>query len=144
MKIKGKARLTLRQGKEILWVREHDNLVVQAGRNLLAALAASEAVDPPGYMACGASATNTTDGMIALQGTEHERVASAPSRSNNTLTFEATFGSGLGSDVTVGEFGIFNDDPAGTMLCRFTSPSFTLEAAATLDVSWQLTMGDTP
>lgn len=143
MKISGKVKLELKRGQEVVWTREGSNLVVTAGKNLIAALVAAAGSTRPSHMAIGSSSTVTTVGMTALQGTEHERVAlDSTSRIDNEVTYTATFGTGIGGSLTVAECGIFNAGVAGTMLARFVTSEFTIDSGYSLAASWTLAFGD--
>jgi len=141
--LKGTARLTRRSGDgNIIKQWEESNLIVTAGLGYVASRMKDATATAMSHMAVGASTTAPALTQTALQGTEHERVSGTVTVTDNTYRMEATFGSGIGSDVTVGEFGIFNASSGGTMLCRFITSSFTLPSAETLDVSWSITIGE--
>ena len=140
VRLTGRATVKHYRGKRLLKTYTVDNLVVDAGLILLASIISAAGATKPSHMAVGASSAVTLASMTALQGTEHERVAISESRANQSLTYSATFGAGIGSSVSVGEFGIFNAGASGTMLARFIVNSFTLGAADTIDVSWTITL----
>ena len=140
VKIIGKAELWHSRNRRLLQHLRVKNLVVDSGLSLLAAILSAAGATKPSHMAIGASNAVTLANMTALQGTEHERVALSESRVDQSITYSATFGAGILSGVQVGEFGIFNGSPSGTMLARFIVSTFSLGAADTVDVSWTITL----
>lgn len=138
--VKGEVELTIRHADGTSETRSGPNLVTTLGQNMIAALLTGGS-DVPTHMACGSSNLTPTKAMTALQGTEHERVAVSDSVVNNVVTLSAEFGSGIGSDVLVGEFGLFNAASSGTMFARWVTVSFTLPQTSTISVNWRLTIG---
>jgi hypothetical protein len=121
--------------------RREKNLIVDAGLELLMYVIESAVPTRPSHMAIGDDNTASAASMTALQGTEHQRVAlDSTTRVGKTLSYAATLGGALGADKSVGEFGIFNDAAAGTMLARFVTAIFTLNDGGELDVTWEFTM----
>lgn len=142
MKVKGRVELLLTRADGSFTYLSGKNLVVTAGLGLIASRMCDANDATVGYMAIGSSATVTTATMTTLVGTEHERVATSNSHSGADVTYTATFGSGLGSLVTINEIGLFNATPGGTMLARFLTTEFTLNSGETLSVTWTLTFED--
>lgn len=126
--------------KNGLLVCEGPNVIVNAGYVMLATALAGG--DGPSHMAMGSDATVTDEDMTALQGTEHERVSLTAQSLGARVRFEATFGSSLTGNVTVNEFGIFDANSAGNMLCRFNSAEFTATTNDEVDVSWEFEYGE--
>lgn len=119
------------------------NLVVTAGLELIAAILESSSPTRPSHMAIGDGGSEAALGQTVLQGTEHERVAfDSQSLDGQEVTYNATFGNNLTSDVTVREGGIFNDASAGVMLARFVPDQLTLFASETLDIEWTIGIGE--
>jgi len=121
---------------------EGPNLVVNAGKALIASRLKNAVANPVSHIAIGSNNTLATEEDTALLGTEHERVSATITVTANVFLLEATFGSGVTGDVTVGEFGIFNAASVGTLLARFTCNPLTLENTSELVVSWSLQFGD--
>lgn len=140
VKVKGYVKMTLRRNGKVLWKREGKNLVTTTGLILLAEIISAGGATKPSHMALGSSASGALLSQTALQGSEHERVALSESQVDQSLTYSATFGTGIASSVSVGEFGIFNAGAAGTMLARWITTVFTMGAADTLDVDWTITL----
>lgn len=125
-----------------LWkVRVADNMVVAAGIALPAGWLRGEVVVAPSHVAFGDSDALSTEDMTELQGTELGRAAITPSGVDDLVIFSGTVG-GLGAPETVGEFGIFNDASAGIMWCRWITPAFVMPAGVTIDVVWQIRIGE--
>lgn len=141
LKLKGRARIRIKD-KDGNVVKEfyRDNLITVVGFTLFAQLIADEAVTAPSHMAVGDSSDDPESGQTDLQGTELARTTVTTSRVDNEITYTADF-SGIGADIQVSEFGIFNDASAGTMIARFTYPQFTLFASQSMDIDWTMRVG---
>lgn len=141
IKLSGRVRIEVkdRDGR-LLRVIEKENLVVIDGFGLAAALIADESVNAISHMAAGDSSADPEEDQSDLQGTEQARTTVTTSRADHILTYTADF-SGIGADVSVAEFGLFNDGSAGTMLARFTVESFTLFSGQSMDISWEIRVG---
>lgn len=140
VKVSGKVTAVVREADGRSWTISGNNLVTTVGEGLFAGLLTGTG-DPPSHLAMGTSNQAATLADTDLVGTEHEREAATVTAVGNVLTIAATF-IGTGSDVSVGEFGIFNDDPGGDLVARWVTPLFTMPATAEIDVSWQLTIGE--
>lgn len=140
LKLKGTLRIvrTNASGKVTL-DKEFDNLIVQVGKNLVAA-ALIAGQTPFGYMAVG---TGTTPAVLAdttLQ-TEVARVAfSAASTTLNVATMVATFGAGVGT-ATLTEAGILNANAAGVLLSRVLFAAINKGPTDALQITWTVTAG---
>lgn len=115
------------------------NLVVQGGRELIASQLCEEDIGKPSHMAVGES-----DQSPALSDTtlysEIARVAlTSSNRSQNTVTYEATFAPAVGTGAIV-EVGMFNAASEGTMLSRTVFPVVNNESADELTVRWNVTI----
>jgi hypothetical protein len=121
-------------------IYEAENLVVNAGLALIASRL-TNAGTAPTKMALG----DGTDAPVAADTTlvnELHRVALTSLVSNNGVTYSATFtGQNVGSENPA-EFGIFNANSGGTMLCRFTCPAFIWAISETLTVDWTINIGE--
>lgn len=141
IKLTGRARIVVRDADgQIVHVAEHDNLVVEDGFNLAAALIAGEAVSAISHMAAGDSSIEPVLADSDLQGTEQARTTVNTSRSDNEITYTANF-SGISSDVDVSEFGLFNNSSGGTMFARFLTETFTLFAGQDMEIDWTIRVG---
>lgn len=118
-----------------------NNLVVTAGKNLIASRLGSNTNSPVTFMAMGTGTTAAVVGQTALQGAELERVSATVATSNNLFQLEANFGSGIPFDTNFAEFGLFNSSSAGTMLARFVISERPFTAGDTLEVIWTLQFG---
>lgn len=124
-------------GKE---VARGNNMVVQTGLNLLAALIYGENLELPATLHFGTDSASTIISMTALQGTDLFQKQATVSRDGATLKWVWN-GTYTGETVKVGEIGIFNQ--AQVMLARFVPiPAFNLKNGATVEISWQITMGE--
>jgi len=135
-KLKGRVDLVLSNQdgkvKEIITI---PNLVVNTGKNFIAARMASAANAVMSHMAVGngnvaAAITDTT------LGTEIARVAlTGNSASANSVVYSASFIAGTGTGA-ITEAGIFNASSGGEMLCRTVFAVVNKTAFDTLNVTW--------
>lgn len=124
-------------GKE---VARGNNMVVQTGLNLLAALIYGENVKLPATLHFGTDSASTIISMTSLQGTDLFQKQATVSRDGATLKWVWN-GTYTGDTVKVGEVGIFNQ--AQVMLARFVPiPAFNVKNGASIEISWQITMGE--
>jgi len=127
----------------LLKVVRGENLVVDAGKELLANILQNGGANRPSHIGIGTSNAAVAPGQTALQGTELARVAFAatyPQLSGATVIYKSSFGPGVGTG-TVEEAGVFNAGTLGTMLSRFLTGTFNKGAGSILDVTWSLTFG---
>lgn len=138
-KITLKGWVTLRHVRRgrLLWEVSGPNLVVKAGRSLLASIVGAGGT-VPSHIACGSGTTEPNDNQTALV-SEVEREALSANVTGNILEYSTTFN--FTADATIAEFGIFNDGTAGTMLARFISTAFGVENGSELSVDWSLQFG---
>ena len=142
LNLKGYVQISLKDTHgNSLYTYEGNNLVTTAGKNLIASRLKDASSNVPSYIAIGSDNTTPQESDTALLGTEHERVSATVTVSVNLFQLEASFGTGISTDVTAGEFGIFNAATGGTMLARFVIPSVTVASTDTLAVTWKLYIG---
>lgn len=122
-----------------------NNLIVNAGKALLASLAGDAAAVPFTFLALGTSSTAVAASQTALQAeittNGFQRAAATVSRitttvTNDTLRLVKTF-TATGSH-TVEEVGIFNDASAGTMLGRALTTTKSVVSGETLAVTYDV------
>lgn len=117
------------------------NLVVTVGKNLIASRLIGTSDTVMSHIAIGDSDNSLVTANTALD-SELARSALAvgyPTRTNNTVTYSASFAEGVGTGAIV-EAGIFNASSAGTMLCRTTFPVINKEASDYLTINWNVTI----
>lgn len=117
----------------------HENLVVNAGLTLIAARMAGASKAAVSHMAIGAGSAIPQPTDTTLSGTEHDREAGVASYTGNRFQLAATFTAG--TDLTVGEIGLFNAAVAGDMLARFIFPVTQIAAGGILNVTWFIFIG---
>jgi hypothetical protein len=135
-KLKGRVDLVLSDErgtvKEIITI---PNLVVNTGKNYIAARMVSNANALMSHMAVGNSstaATLTNSNLIS----EVSRVTLSDSvLSGNSVVYSASFPAGTATDGLT-EAGIFNDAVSGEMLCRTVFAVVNKGVADTLNVTW--------
>lgn len=129
-----------------LWKPEYvllrgENMVTSFGEGLLASLLAGDPGTPPDHMAIGTSGTSPLKSQTALQGTEKERVAASATVINNNYKLTGIFGSGLGANATIQEWGLFDAGAAGNMFARFITGPFDMTPTMVVTVDWEITFG---
>lgn len=139
IKVKGHVKGQLFRDGKLIEEHEADNLIVTAGKSLLASILASGATTRPSHMAVGTSNTAAAVGQTALVGTELARVAlDSTTPSTNTVTYVTTFPAGTGTG-TIEEAGLLNASSAGTMLARWLTGTFAKGASDVLVLTWTIT-----
>jgi hypothetical protein len=140
--LQGKLQVVLKDGQgRVKKSFQVSNLVVTAGRELIASLLAQDGSSFPSHMAVGTSATSPSLGDSALLGTELGRVAlGSTTASGKDVTYVATFPSGTATG-TIEEMGIFNDGTSGTMLSRVLTGTIDKGSDDSLEITWTVTIG---
>ena len=115
------------------------NLVVTAGKNLIASRLKDTTDAAMTHMAIGTGTTAAAAGDTAL-GSEEGRVSlTSTTVTNNAVAYVATFGAGTGTGA-ITEAGLFNASSSGTMLCRTVFSVINKGAADTLGITWTVTV----
>lgn len=118
------------------------NLVVTAGKNLVANIMLPAGATKPSHMALGTGATVVAESNTALVAEVLRAAFSpAPTVNGNELTYAATITNPGPSTPAVNEAGIFNAGAAGTMLSRWLTQQFTMGVSESVTVTWILTFG---
>lgn len=141
--IKGRVEILLHnEAGGLVDRREIDNLVVNTGKNWLAARAKTTGQPTEmTHMAVGTGAVAPAAGDTAL-GTELARVALSTSGgtvAGAVVTYSAVFPAGTGTGALT-EAGIFNAASAGTMLNRVTFSVINKGASDSISITWTLTV----
>jgi hypothetical protein len=123
-----------------LWAGK--NFIPKAGRDLLAALITQASNSPPSHIAIGTNGIAAHDLMTSLQSAEVQRNACSVVLAGNTLTCSANFGTGLVGEHIIAEAGVFNAASAGVMLARVRPSAFTIGPGDSVDIAWELRLGD--
>jgi hypothetical protein len=115
------------------------NLVVTAGKNLIASRLKDTTDAAISHMAIGTGSTAAAAGNTTL-GTEAGRVAlTSTTVTANAVAYVATFGAGTGTGA-ITEAGLFNASSSGDMLCRTVFSVINKGAADTLGITWTVTV----
>ena len=115
------------------------NLVVTAGKNLIASRLKDTTDAAMSHMAIGTGSTAAAAGDTTL-GTEAGRVAlTSTTVTANAVAYVATFGAGTGTGA-ITEAGLFNASSSGDMLCRTVFSVINKGAADTLGITWTVTV----
>lgn len=141
IKLSGHLTITVRDAKtdEILRVVENDNLIVDAGLNLVRDMILGTGLTPS-HIAIGLSATapaagDTTLGSEVFRGLITRRTAN-DKLANMQLFLDTTSGNGN----TLKEAGIFTRSSGGTMLSRVTYPEIVKTSSLTVTFTWDITL----
>jgi hypothetical protein len=114
------------------------NLVVTTGKNFIANRLVTNAT-LMSHMALGTNDTTTDVAQTALIA-ENARVAlSSQTNFNNTATYVASFGPGVGTGA-LREAGIFAAASGGIMLCRTIFNVINKNPSDTVTISWVITI----
>lgn len=140
IKVRGELKLTLSspQGnvKQEIIV---PNLVVTAGKNLIASRLKDTTDAAMTHMAIGTGSTAAAAGNTAL-GSEAGRVAlTSTTVTNNAVAYVASFGAGTGTGA-ITEAGLLNASSSGTLLCRTVFSVINKGANDTLGITWTVTI----
>lgn len=120
-------------------VRDIDNLVVTAGKNLVASRLVGTTPAVMSHMAIGSGTTAAAAGNTAL-GSELGRVSlTSGSASSAVVTYVATFAAGTGTGA-VTEAGLLNASSGGTLLCRTVFSVVNKGANDSMTVTWTVTV----
>lgn len=120
-------------------VQDIDNLVVTAGKNLVASRLVGTSSDVMSHMAIGSGTTAAAAGNTAL-GTELGRVSlTSGTASSAVVTYVATFAAGTGTGA-VTEAALLNASSSGTMLARTVFSVVNKGANDSMTVTWTVTV----
>lgn len=117
------------------------NLVVQSGKNLIAATFRGDSSDTITHIGVGTNtpAAAADISQVALQDEILPRVAisSTLNSSPSNIVYVATFGAGVGTG-NIGEAGLFTASTVGTMVSRTTFTTIPKEADDEIEITWTL------
>lgn len=143
IKITGSLEIILRdQFGNIKDTRQVNNLVVTAGKTLIASRLVNASDTVPSHMAVGTSTTAAAaaqTALIAEVASGGRQALGGTSRSANVITYSATFAEGQGTGALT-EAGIFNASSGGTMLCRTVFSVVNKDVSDTLTINWNVTI----
>lgn len=120
-----------------------DNVIVNNGRDRIAALIAEDSTAFPSHIGIGTSATAAAVTDTAL-GAEVDRNAIVTSfASSGVATFKAFFSKSEANGNTIAEVGMFDQAAGGTMFCRSVLSSTVAKTASlALNITWTWTFAD--
>jgi hypothetical protein len=123
--------------------REIHNLVVQGGKNFIAAKLLETEATKIQYVGMGLGSTAPTLADVQLQSEVATRaVIESASRTDNLVTFNGYFlPNNPNYTVNVTEVGLFNASSGGIMIARTTFPAVQKEALDVLAVQWKIRIG---
>ncbi len=120
-------------------VQDIDNLVVTAGKNLVASRLVGTSSGVMSHMAIGSGTTSAAAGNTAL-GSELGRVSlTSGTASSAVVTYVATFAAGTGTGA-VTEAALLNASSSGTMLARTVFSVVNKGANDSMTVTWTVTV----
>lgn len=124
--------------------RNISNLVVQGGKDLIAANFAGTAADTVTHIALGSNSpvTAASVAQTALVTPLTPRVSAADTITTNpaTIEYSAVFGPGVVT-ASVGEAGLFTASTGGAMVARTTFAAIPKGADDLLTITWTLIFG---
>lgn len=125
-------------------VKEHkkiNNLVVASGKDYIAERMTANTTAIMSHMAIGDGNVAPTTSDTQLTGESVRVVLDSTTVTNNTITYVATYGAGVGTGP-ITEAGIFNDPSANTgiMLCRTNFNVVNKGNADVIVITWNVTV----
>lgn len=124
--------------------RRINNLVVQTGKNLIAAAFHGSTADTVTHIGVGSNtpATAASTSQTALVDEVSPRIAAGSTLNSNpaTIVYTATFGAGVATGA-IAEAGLFTSLTSGTLVARTTFSSIPKEADDVLEITWTLIFG---
>lgn len=133
--------LTISKNGEV--VQKINNLVVTAGKELVAANLQGGTVNPINYMALGTGTTDSqadpTDTALETEIDRNALTTAGGSVSGAVVTYEATWVPGDGTGA-ITEAGLFTTETGGTMLARTIFPVVNKGPDDTITVVWDVTI----
>lgn len=139
LKLKGDLKITLTKPDGSKSVQTVKNLVVDAGLTYIASRLNGDSSDAVSHMGIGTGTTAAASDDTALESQVSNIVLSDSSRTDNVITFSATYAAGVGTGA-ITEAGLFVGSPATAMLCRTVFPVVNKQAADSLAIDWQVTI----
>ena len=139
MKIKGHVKIEVSDGRVI----EQDNVVVNGGRDRIAALIAQDSIAFPSHIGIGTDNTAAATTDTALGAEVDRNAIVSDSALNGVATFKAFFGKTEANGNTIAEVGMFDQASGGTMFCRsILSSTIAKDATKSITITWTLTFAD--
>lgn len=125
--------------------RNIKNLVVERGKNTLAARLVGNAQPTLSYMVVGTSSTGAsyTDTSVIAPIASSNTAISTPTVTANAVVAQATFGPGTGTGALqeAGLFTAFSATPTvGNLFCRTTFSTVTKGALDTVIITWTISV----
>lgn len=141
--LKGKVKVTVRDAAtgRILKVIETHNLIVAAGKNMVAESLISSTAGNFNYIGVGSSNQTPSESDVDLVSPISPRKQVTERwRSNNVAKYSAFFGTN-DNNGTWRESGLFNAATGGTMLARTLFPTeINKDTSKTVTVDWEITV----
>jgi len=115
------------------------NLIVDAGKELVANRLKADTEAAIGWVAVGIDGTSAAANQTALVAEVARAAVASATVTANSVAYSVTFGAGIGTGTLL-EAGLFNDASAGTMLSRTASINVVKGATDTLTIVWTVTV----
>ena len=115
------------------------NLVVTAGKELVANRLKNNTEAAIGYVAVGTDGTAASVGQTALVAEVARAAVTSATVTTNSIAYVATFPAGTGTGTLL-EAGLFNAASTGTMFSRTASINVVKGATDTLTITWTVTV----
>ncbi len=139
IQVKGQVRITtVNASGEVLATRDIPNMVVDTGLAFfIARLGSTPAV--MSHMAAGTGTTPVSGDDTTLSAEVCRVALSSAVPTGTSLVLSATIPAGVGTGVLT-ELGVFNDELAGTLLCRTVFAALPKPADAATVIAWTITL----
>jgi len=120
-----------------------DNIVVNNGRDRIAALLAQDVVTFPTHIAIGTGTTAVTVTDTAMETETDRNALSTTTSSSGVVTFKVFFSKSEANGVTLSEVGLFDASSSGTLICHaILGATIAKTSSISVNVSWTLTFAD--
>lgn len=145
VKMKGDVRITVvNQSGTVTQEYEYPNLVVNTGKNHMAARLANMTTDGSAitHMAIGTDKTSPTivDTSLISQLGARSSVTLAHTVNTSYMTATASFTGGSYASTNICEAGLFTASTAGLLICRTTFAPFTILSTDMVGITWKITI----
>lgn len=118
---------------------EFKNLVVDTGLNYIVSRMKDTTKTAMSHMAIGSDNTTAGAAQTALLGELGRASLTSTTVTDNTVTYLATFGAGVGTGAVV-EAAILNASSSGVMLCRTVFPVVNKQSDDSIAITWTVTI----
>jgi hypothetical protein len=132
----------MREGREIQRTTSK-NMVVNTGRDRIAALIAEDSTALPSHIAVGTGTTAVSLTDTAMESEVERNAFTTKTSSSGVATFKAFFSKSDANGSTLTEVGLFDQSSGGTMFCHaILGVPVVKTSSDSVIISWTLTFAD--